>query len=147
MAEVITGKVQEARDQEVLIERPDGTRIIVVVNIRPLKSQSGEVTGGVNCFYDISERKLAEAALIKSEKLAAAGRLAATLAHEINNPLQAVTNLLSVLGQSVTMDTQDHEYAKMASDELGRVTHLTQQSLGFYRESTSPHGGEPGTSD
>ena len=87
---------------------------------------------------DITERKRAEAALIRSEKLAAAGRLAATLAHEINNPLQAVTNLLMLLGQSPSLDTAEKEYARMAREELGRVTHLTQQSLGFYRESMSP---------
>ncbi len=138
MAEVATGKIGAVRDQEVIFERPDGSRVAVVVNIRPLKNHSGEVIGAINCFYDISERKQAEAALIKSEKLAAAGRLAATLAHEINNPLQAVTNLLSLLGQSPGLDAQDREYARMANDELARVTRLTQQSLGFYRESISP---------
>ena len=60
MAEVLSGKISEARDAEVLIERPDGSRVTVVVNIRPLKNQHGEVTGAINCFYDISERKLAE---------------------------------------------------------------------------------------
>jgi len=138
MAEVATGKIGAVRDQEAIFERPDGSRIAVVVNIRPLTNQHGEVIGAINCFYDITERKQAEAALIKSEKLGAAGRLAATLAHEINNPLQAVMNLLSLLGQSPTLDTQDREYARMANDELGRVTRLTQRSLGFYRESISP---------
>lgn len=60
MAEVLNGKISEARDAEVLIERPDGSRVTVVVNIRPLKNQSGEVTGAINCFYDITERKEAE---------------------------------------------------------------------------------------
>jgi two-component sensor histidine kinase len=60
MAEVLSGKISEARDAEVLIERPDGSRVTVVVNIRPLKNQFGAVTGAINCFYDISERKLAE---------------------------------------------------------------------------------------
>jgi two-component sensor histidine kinase len=60
MAEVLNGKISEARDTEVLIERPDGSRVIVVVNIRPLKNQRGEVTGAINCFYDITERKQAE---------------------------------------------------------------------------------------
>lgn len=138
MAEVVSGKIQEVHDQEVLIERPDGSQVIVVVNIRPLKNQLGEVTGAVNCFYDISERKLAEAALVKSEKLAAAGRLAATLAHEINNPLQAVTNLMSLLGKSPRLDTQEQAFAAMAEEELSRVVRLTQQSLSFYRESIYP---------
>jgi signal transduction histidine kinase len=88
--------------------------------------------------YDISERKRTEAALIKSEKVAAAGRLAATLAHEINNPLQAVSNLVSIWAQSPALDAQGQAYAAMAESELRRVSHLTQQSLSFYRESSSP---------
>jgi len=57
MAEVLTGKIPEARDMEVLIERPDGSQIVAVVNIRPLENQRGEITGAINCFYDITERK------------------------------------------------------------------------------------------
>jgi two-component system, chemotaxis family, CheB/CheR fusion protein len=86
---------------------------------------------------DITERKLAEAALIKSEKLAAAGRLAATLAHEINNPLQAVSNLMNLLEGSEKLDEEDRQHATLAKRELGRVVHLVRQSLGFYRESSS----------
>ncbi len=62
MAEVSSGRISEARDAEVLIERPDGTRVTVIVNVRPLKNERGEVTGAINCFYDISGRKLAEKA-------------------------------------------------------------------------------------
>ena len=138
MAEVLTGKIQEARDQEVLIERPDGSRVIAVVNIRPLTSSDGELTGAINCFYDVTDRKLAEAALIKSEKLAAAGRLAATLAHEINNPLQALANLVNIWVRSPGLDAQSQAHAAKAESELRRVTHLTQQSLSFYRESAFP---------
>ena len=60
MVEVLAGTIAEARDGEVVIERPDGSRIIVIVNIRPLKNQRGEITGAINCFYDITERKEAE---------------------------------------------------------------------------------------
>ena len=67
MADVLTGKIPEARDAEVLIERPDGSRITVIVNIRPLKNEQGEVTGVINCFFDITERKRAEEALRESE--------------------------------------------------------------------------------
>lgn len=63
MAKVVSGKISEARDAEVLIARPDGTQVTVIVNIRPLKDQDGEITGAINCFYDISERKQAEDAL------------------------------------------------------------------------------------
>lgn len=60
MSEVISGKIPETRDAEVLIERPDGSEVSVVVNIRPLKNKHGEITGAINCFYDITERKAAE---------------------------------------------------------------------------------------
>jgi two-component sensor histidine kinase len=60
MAEVVAGKIAASRDAEVLIERPDGSQVTVIVNIRPLINQSGEITGAINCFYDITERKEAE---------------------------------------------------------------------------------------
>ena len=60
MAEVISGKIPAARDAEMLIERPDGSRVTVIVNVRPLKNERGEITGAINCFYDITERKEAE---------------------------------------------------------------------------------------
>ena len=62
MAEVVSGKITAAHDAEVLIERPDGSRVTVLVNIRPLKNDRGEVIGAINCFYDITERKRAETA-------------------------------------------------------------------------------------
>jgi PAS domain S-box-containing protein len=60
MAEVLAGKMAEVRDAEVLIERPDGSRVIVLVNIRAIKNQRGETTGAINCFFDITERKKVE---------------------------------------------------------------------------------------
>ena len=71
MAEVASGKIAETRDAEVLIERPDGSRITVLVNIRPMKNDRGEVTGAINCFYDITERKKATNALHRAEVLTA----------------------------------------------------------------------------
>ncbi len=71
MAAVASGKLMEMRDTEVIIERPDGSQITVVVNIRPMKNDRGEVTGAINCFYDVTERKKAENALRRAELLAA----------------------------------------------------------------------------
>jgi signal transduction histidine kinase len=71
MAGVASGKITETRDTEMLIERPDGSRITVVVNIRPMKNDHGEVTGAINCFYDVTERKRAENALHRAEVLSA----------------------------------------------------------------------------
>ena len=66
MAEVVAGTLAEARDGEVLIERPDGSRITVIVNIRPFKNERGDVIGAINCFYDITSRKQTEEALRQS---------------------------------------------------------------------------------
>jgi PAS domain S-box-containing protein len=87
---------------------------------------------------DITSRKLAEDALRASEKLAATGRLAASIAHEINNPLAAVTNALYILRTQPQMPKTALEYVKTAEAELARVVHITKQTLGFYREITSP---------
>lgn len=66
MADVVEGRLAEVRDAEVLIERPDGTRVTVIVNIRPLLNERGQVAGAINCFYDITERKRLEQALQES---------------------------------------------------------------------------------
>jgi two-component system CheB/CheR fusion protein len=80
-------------------------------------------------------RRRAEEALRRSEKLAATGRLAASIAHEINNPLEAVSNAIYLARSS---PSEAAEYLKIADDELARVAQITKQTLGFYRENASP---------
>ncbi|HUN86793.1 MAG TPA: ATP-binding protein [Terracidiphilus sp.] len=104
----------------------------------PIRDTAGEVVQWFGTNTDVTDNRLAEAALIKSEKLAAAGRLAFVLAHEINNPLQAVTNLMALLETSEELHASTRKHARMAAEELARISHLTRQSLKFYRESTSP---------
>lgn len=87
---------------------------------------------------DITSRKAAEEALRHSEKLAATGHLAASIAHEINNPLAAVTNALYILRTTAGMPSSALEYVRTAELELSRVVHITRQTLGFYREISSP---------
>ncbi len=89
-------------------------------------------------FQEITEKKRAEEALRKSEKLAAAGRLAATIAHEINNPLEGVTNLLFLLRKNDSLDEKARKHLAMAEQELARVAHVARQTLGFYRDTTAP---------
>lgn len=104
--------------------------------IYPVKV-NGQIREIILSHEDITEQKLAEDALRKTEKLATAGRLAATIAHEINNPLESVTNLIYL-----ARTTNDHKelenYLKLADLELSRVSHIARQTLGFYRDSTYP---------
>ncbi len=87
---------------------------------------------------DIEARKKAEEALVSSEKLASVGRMAAVLAHEINNPLESVTNLLFIANTSAGVPDEVSNYLEMADGELRRIAHITRQTLGFYREVVAP---------
>jgi signal transduction histidine kinase len=87
---------------------------------------------------DASDRKRSEEALRKTEKLAATGRLAASIAHEINNPLEAITNLLYLLQQPRQLQEPARSYVEMAEHEVRRISEITQQMLRFYRQSTLP---------
>jgi signal transduction histidine kinase len=82
---------------------------------------------------DITERKLTEAALLRSEKLAAMGRLASTVAHEINNPLEAVTNLLYLARTDDSTEASTRDYLAAAERELSRLSNITRLTLGFVR--------------
>jgi PAS domain S-box-containing protein len=91
----------------------------------------------IGTVQDITERKKGEALLLTAEKLTAVGRLAASIAHEINNPLEAVTNLLYLARHSADL-AEAEEYLATAEQELGRVSAITSQTLRFHRQSTSP---------
>ena len=79
-----------------------------------------------------------EQSLLQAEKIAATGRMAATIAHEINNPLEAVMNLLYLLRDKIT-DDDGRNFLATAEDELGRVSHIARQTLGYYREHAAAH--------
>ncbi|MDP9049156.1 MAG: response regulator [Acidobacteriota bacterium] len=87
---------------------------------------------------DITSQIRAEDALRKAERLAAMGRVAGIIAHEINNPLEAITNTFYLLRDHPSLDEEARYYAKLGEEELTRVSHITRQTLGFYRESKSP---------
>src|SRR6202167_428034 len=109
-----------------------------LINVYPVKTTSEAVRWVGAIVVEATERKRAEDALRKTEKLAAAGRLAASIAHEINNPLEAVTNLLYLLRHQSSLDEQAISYAELAQHEISRVAEMTQQTLRFYRQSTLP---------
>lgn len=110
-----------------------GELIDVSLTISPVRNQQGVIVGASKILRDISATKRAERSLLQAEKIAAAGRMAATIAHEINNPLEAVVNLLYLLRDFIT-DPAGAGYLKTAETELARVSHIARQTLGFYRE-------------
>ncbi|HEX8925846.1 MAG TPA: ATP-binding protein [Terriglobales bacterium] len=128
----------EIRDDELEVIRPDGQRIVLYGNSVPLFDTDGNTRGSVAAYMNITSRKQAQDALRTSEKLATAGRIAASLAHEINNPLAAITNLLYLIGQDDAIVESSRRYLEMAMTELTRVSHITRNMLAFYRESISP---------
>ena len=126
-------------EHEVSGTMPDGsTRRTWGTNYFPVSVGDDEVRWVGLIAIETTERKKAEDAMRRSEKLAAAGRLAASIAHEINNPLESVTNLLYLLRNNDSLDSQAQEYAVMAQQELARVGEITQQTLRFYRQSSTP---------
>ncbi len=114
--------------------RKNGERLEVSLTISPIRNSRGVVIGASKFARDITQRKRAEEALRISEKLASAGRLAATVAHEINNPLESVVNLVYLARTGADDPSKVMEYLSMAEEELARIAHLTKQTLGFYRE-------------
>jgi PAS domain S-box-containing protein len=130
------GKIVGLANHTVLIHR-DGREIPIEDSAAPIRDSKGQMEGVVLVFHDVLEQRKVEAALRSSERLATTGRLAATIAHEIHNPLDAVGNLLYLIGEEAK-DDNTREYASMASSELARVTQMTQQMLGFQREAARP---------
>jgi PAS domain S-box-containing protein len=116
----------------------DGERMDVSLTISPVKDKNGNVVGAAKIVRNITENKKIERALRITEKLAAAGRLAATVAHEINNPLTSVTNLIYLAKRDITDSKKAADYLQMAGRELDRVAHIARQTLGFYRDTSSP---------
>ena len=111
----------------------DGRLLDVSLTVSPIKDDQGKVIGASKILRDISSRKRIEQSLLQAEKIAATGRMAATIAHEINNPLEAVMNLLYLLRPLVT-DAEGLSYLTSVESELARVSHIAKQTLGYYKE-------------
>ena len=118
--------------------RADGAYRWVLARAHPLVDASGKIVRWFGTSMDVHDRKMADELLRRTEKLAAAGRLAATVAHEINNPLEAVANLLYLALHEEALPPTAARYLQMANDELRRVGHIVSQTLGFYRDSSAP---------
>jgi len=136
---IILGKIRAGKriDHFETIRRTrNGQLLDVSLTVSPIKDHTGEIIGASKILRDITDRKRIEKSLLQAEKIAATGRMAATIAHELNNPLEAVLNLLYLLRPMVT--TADGvEYLAAAESELDRVSHIAKQTLGYYREHAS----------
>jgi signal transduction histidine kinase len=152
MGDVLSGKIPGTHDAEVHIERPDGSRIIVIVNIAPLKDDQGEITGAINCFYDVTERKQAEETLRESvtERRRVEGALRENeiqlrLANEkLESVVQKRTASLRHLSAKL-MRSQDEERRRIARDlhdSLGQYLASIKMNLDLLRGSVTPNKGE-----
>jgi PAS domain S-box-containing protein len=117
------------------MRREDGVYRHFLARALPMRNDEGQIERWVGSCTDVHDQKLAEDALRRSEKLAATGRLAASIAHEINNPLSSVMNVLYLALQDTELSGETRGFLKTAEEELARVSHITTQTLRFHRQS------------
>jgi PAS domain S-box-containing protein len=117
---------------------PDGTVHWVATRGRAYFDTSGRAVRMSGVAMDITDRKQVEQSLIRSEKLASVGRMAATIAHEISNPLSSTINALFLVRTDPALPEEAKRYLSLAEQELNRVSHITKQTLGFYKEVGNP---------
>ncbi len=132
-----TGSIVGLANHTVL-RRPDGTEVAIDDSAAPIRNAQGELIGVVLVFRDVTQQREMDAALRNAEKLATTGRFAATIAHEINNPLEAAINSLYLLNSDSGVSTEGRVYLTLAEQELNRVAAVARQTLAFYRDTSSP---------
>lgn len=108
------------------------------LQVFPLRDANGRIAGVTCATMDITERKQSEFALLQSEKLASVGRLAATIAHEINNPLETIGQALYLIGKEAALAAQSRSLLDLAVQEMDRVAHICQEALAFHRGNRTP---------
>jgi PAS domain S-box-containing protein len=119
-------------------QRKDGELLQISLTISPIRDATGRIIGISKIARDITERKLTEAALFESERMAAIGRLAASIAHEVNNPLEAILNLAFLLERHPSLDEEARAYTNLLLNEVVRVGEITRRTLSFYRDTSQP---------
>jgi signal transduction histidine kinase len=134
MSAIQTG--HPCRVQEGTLATASGEKLTAEYTVAPVISDRVTL-GAVMMFRDISERKRAEATLQASEKLAATGRIAATISHELRNPLDSVMQLLYLIRQSGKLDGAELRQLDLADQELRRMNEVAQQTLALHRQSSS----------
>ncbi len=122
----------EANRYELALKRRDGSSLPVLMADQPL-SEGERITGSLAVFSDLTEVKRLQTQLIQSEKMAALGRLAASLAHEINNPLQALRSGLRLLAGRSLKEEKRQQYVRVIQGEVERLVEIVERTLNFYR--------------
>jgi PAS domain S-box-containing protein len=120
-----------------LISHP-GEHRYWTVNYTPVQGPDGTVQAISAASLEITAQKKAEKALIQSEKLAAVGRLASSISHEINNPLESVTNLLYLIAGHTDLPSEIRTYVELTQSEIARVSQIATQTLRFHRQTARP---------
>ena len=123
---------------EYRLRRHDGVYRYFLTRALPIRDREGKVERWLGCTIDIHDQKIAEEGVRRSEKLAAMGRLAAAMAHEINNPLTAVTNSLYLALQDPALSNETRGFLKLADQELARAVQVATQTLRFHKQSSTP---------
>jgi PAS domain S-box-containing protein len=134
VAQAATGKFLR---QEVSLNRPSGEAITFDFSLAPVRDDTGKVVFLIPEGRDVTDLKRTESALIQSEKLAAVGRLASSIAHEINNPLESVMNLI-YLAQQHAIDPDAKRFLELADQEIRRVSIIANQTLRFHKQPSNP---------
>jgi PAS domain S-box-containing protein len=123
---------------ETIRVKKNGERFDAALTISPVRDNEGTIVGASKILRDISQRRKIDASLLQAEKISALGRMAATVAHEINNPLESVINLIYLARKHAGPDAKLDRYLLTAENELERVSQIARQTLGYYREVGSP---------
>lgn len=141
MSKVLRGELSSAQNREMVIERPDGIRLTVITNIVPLFDDRGELTGAMNCFYDITERSRLEQ---KTQEQAAAlvdldrrkDEFLAMLSHELRNPLAPISNAVHILRLHKHEDPVQQQARGIIERQVGQLKHLVDDLLEISRVTT-----------
>ena len=121
-----------------LLVSKSGEEYPVETSAAPIVDENRQLSGVVLVFRDVTQRRQTEQTLRASDRLTQAGRMAATIAHEIRNPLDTVSNLVFLLRQAEYPNPETRQYLDVAREELARITQITGQLLTFHREAQSP---------
>lgn len=137
MAQIIQRVSRDERVEhyETTRRHKDGREIRVSLTVSPVRNAAGQIVGASKIARDITTQKKSEEVLQRTEKLAVLGRQAASIAHEINNPLEAVTNLLYLL-KGFQQHPEAQQYLNMAEAELIRVSQIVTQTLAFHKQNS-----------